>query len=85
MALGSKPRSEMEEAPGVNPVLLFESGTPLALATGRFLSSASALRSPDLLIKSRLIFNTGLGPTSSAVGMFEPVTMTRSASAVAPA
>src|SRR5207248_5814098 len=27
---------------------------------------------------------TGFGPTSSAVGMLEPVTMTRSASAVAP-
>ena len=28
------------------------------------------------------MFKTGLGPTSSAVGMFEPVTMTRSASCV---
>src|SRR5207249_10447685 len=28
--------------------------------------------------------STGFGPTSSAVGMFEPVTMTRSAVALAP-
>src|SRR6266481_668942 len=36
---------------------------------------------PDLLIKSRLRLNTGFAPTSSAVGMFEPVTITRSTSA----
>ena len=39
---------------------------------------------PDLLIRSRLIANTGFGPTSSAVGMREPVTITRSTSAVSP-
>ena len=81
VALGSNPRSEIDAAPGVNPVALFEIGTPFALATGRLRNSSSAFRSPDLLIKSRLMFKTGFGPTSSAVGMFEPVTMTRSASA----
>ena len=36
---------------------------------------------PDLLIRSRLILNIGFGPTSSAVGINEPVTITRSTSA----
>ncbi len=74
----------MEAAPEVNPVALFDTGTPLAFATGRLRMSSSALRSPRLLIKSRLMFKTGFGPTSSAVGMLEPVTMTRSASAWTP-
>src|SRR5947199_7258551 len=48
---------------------------------GKLRRSCSVLRSPVLLIRSRLIFKTGFGPTSSAVGMFEPVTMMRSVTA----
>ena len=81
MASGSKPRSEIEEAAGVKPVPLFEMGTPFAFAIGRFLSNSSVLRSPDLSISSREIVRTGLGPTSSAVGIYEPTTMMRSDSA----
>ena len=82
VSLGSKPRREMDDAPGVLPGPLFEVGTPLGPATVVFLINSSAVRSPDFSIKSRLIVNTGFGPTSSAVGMFEPVTMTRSTSAI---
>src|SRR5215471_19727550 len=46
---------------------------------GRFRRNSSVLRSPDLVIASRLKFRTGFGPTSSAVGIFEPVTIMRSA------
>src|SRR6266849_6968301 len=52
---------------------------------GRLRRSCSVLRSPVLLIRSRLILKTGFGPTSSAVGMFEPVTMMRSVTASPPA
>jgi len=81
VSLGSKPRGEMDDAPGVLPAPLFEVGTPLGPATVVFLINSSAVRSPDFSIKSRLIVKTGFGPTSSAVGMFDPVTMTRSTSA----
>src|SRR5437868_6605648 len=84
VASGPRPRSEIADAPGVKPVPLLEIGRPPPLATGRFLISSSAVRSPDLLIRSRLMFKTGFGPTSSAVGMFEPVTIMRSVSAVPP-
>jgi hypothetical protein len=72
----------MDEAPGVKPAALFEAGTPFAPATVRFLIKSSAVRSPDFSIASRSIVKTGLGPTSSAVGMLDPVTMMRSASIV---
>src|SRR4051812_26893496 len=81
VADGVNPRRDTDAAPGVNPVALFEIGTPLALATGRSRRSSAACRSPDFSIRSRFNANTGLGPTSSAVGMLEPVTITRSASA----
>src|SRR4051812_28262541 len=74
----------MADAPGVKPVPLLEIGTPPPLATGRFLISSSAVRSDDLLIRSRLMLRTGFGPTSCAVGILEPVTMIRSAWAVVP-
>src|SRR6266478_1661453 len=85
VALASKPRSAIVAAPTVvlEPFSLFEIGIMFALAMGRLWRNCSVVRSPDLLIESRLYVSTGFGPTSSAVGMFEPVTMTRSASAVA--
>src|SRR4051812_35768690 len=73
----------MDEAPAVGAVPLFELGTPLGPATVVFRINSSAVRSPDFSITSRLIVRTGFGPTSSAVGIIDPVTMTRSASAVA--
>src|SRR5437773_5609905 len=73
----------MDEAPRVVPTPLFELGTPLGPATVVFLINSSAVRSPDFSIKSRLIVITGFGSTSFAVGIFEPVTMTRAASVVA--
>ena len=48
---------------------------------GKRRSSSAVVRSPDSSICSRLISCTGFGPTSSAVGMCEPVTITRSVSA----
>ncbi len=81
--LASKPRREMDEAPGVRPTPLFELGTPLGPATVVFLINSSAVRSPDFSIKSRVMVRTGFGPTSSAVGIIEPVTITRSTSASA--
>ena len=44
--------------------------------------NSSVVRSLDFSMRSRLIDKTGLGPTSDAVGMFDPVTITRSVSAV---
>ena len=80
VARASKPRSAIVAAPTAVfvPFSLFETGTPLAFAIGRLRRNSSVLRSPDFVIDSRLKFRTGLGPTSSAVGMFEPVTMMRS-------
>src|SRR5256886_8552149 len=85
VALASKPRSATVAAPTavLEPFSLFEIGTTFAFTTGRLRRNCSVVCSPDLLMLSRLKSKTGFGPTSSAVGMFEPVTMTRSASAVA--
>src|SRR5216684_5195890 len=85
-APGSKQRSEIEAVPAGPPWLveLFITGTLLAPITGWLLRICSTVLSPDLAIKSRLRLNTGFGPTSSAVGMFEPVTITRSTSAWPP-
>src|SRR5205085_6673721 len=52
-----------------------------ALTVGRLMRNCAVVRSPDLAMLSRLYVSTGFGPTSSAVGIFEPVTMTRSACA----
>src|ERR1700756_75896 len=41
------------------------------------------VRTPNRVMSSRRYVSTGFGPTSSAVGMFEPVTITRSAVASA--
>src|SRR2546428_14066898 len=84
VAPGSKPRSPIAAVPlGPDwPVPLLLTGTLDPLNIGCLWSSCSVVvPAPDLLIRSRLRLNTGFGPTSSAVGMFEPVTMTRSASA----
>src|SRR3981081_4777646 len=79
-ARASKPRNAIVAAPTAvfDPFSLLETGTPFAFATGRLRRSSSVLRSPDLLIRSRVTFKTGLGPTSAAVGMADPVTNTRS-------
>src|SRR3981081_4515273 len=79
-ARASKPRNAIVAAPTAvfDPFSLLETGTPFAFATGRLRRSSSVLRSPDLLIRSRVTFRTGLGPTSAAVGMADPVTNTRS-------
>src|SRR5947207_3953403 len=84
VALASKPRSATVAAPTavLEPFSLFEIGTTFAFTTGRLRRNCSVVCSPDLLMLSRVKSKTGFGPTSSAVGMFEPVTMTRSASAV---
>src|SRR5213075_2318922 len=85
VALASKPWSATVAEPTavLEPFSLFEIGTTFAFTTGRLRRNCSVVYSPDLLMLSRLKSKTGFGPTSSAVGMFEPVTMTRSASAVA--
>ncbi len=84
VAPGSKPRNEIDEAPSARGLdaLLFAIATPLAFAIGRFLINSSPVRSPEASITVRVITCTGFGPTSAAVGIREPVTITRSASAV---
>src|SRR5437868_13746566 len=84
VAPGSKPRSPSAAVPdGPDwdvPLLL--TGTLAPFITGCLWSSCSVVvPAPDLLIRSRLRLNTGFGPTSSAVGILEPVTITRSTSA----
>src|SRR2546421_8574901 len=84
VAPGSKPRSASAAAPDgpdwLVPLLL--TGMLAPFITGCLWSSCSVVvPAPDLLIRSRLRLNTGFGPTSSAVGMSEPVTITRSTSA----
>src|SRR5207302_3050394 len=84
VAPGSKPRSASAAVPDgpdwLVPLLL--TGMLAPFLTGCLWRSCSAVvPAPDLLIRSRLRLNTGFGPTSSAVGIFEPVTITRSTSA----
>src|SRR4029077_6536880 len=83
VALASKPRRAIVAAPTavLEPFSLFETGIMFALAMGRLWRNRSVVNSPDLVMFSRLYVSTGFGPTSSAVGIFEPVTMTRWASA----
>src|SRR5437016_9630960 len=86
VAPGSKPRSASAAVPdGPDwevPLLL--TGILDPFITGSLWSSCSVVvPAPDLLIRSRLRLNTGFGPTSSAVGIFDPVTITRSTSAAA--
>src|SRR3954468_1675850 len=83
VALASKPRNAMVAAPTAvfEPFSLLETGTPFAFDTVRLRRSSSVLRSPDLLIRSRVTFRTGFGPTSAAVGtagMADPVMNMRS-------
>ena len=81
MLLASKPRSAIDDAPGVGPAPLLEEGTPFGPATVKFRTNSAVVRSPALSIRSRVRMSTGFGPTSWAVGILEPVTTTRSASA----
>src|SRR5437773_1702657 len=84
VAPGSKPRSAIAADPAGPdwPVPLLLTGTLDPFIIGSLWSSCSVVvPAPALLIRSRLRLNTGFGPTSSAVGMFEPVTITRSTSA----
>src|SRR5439155_26834766 len=83
VALSSKPRRAIVAAPTavLEPFSLFEIAIMFALAMRRLWRNCSVVNSPDLVMFSRLYVSTGLGPTSSAVGIFEPVTMTRWASA----
>src|SRR5207244_10600587 len=85
VAPGSKPRSESAAVPdGPHwPVPLLLTGILDPPITGCLWSSCSVVvPAPDLLMRSRLRLNTGFGPTSSAVGIIEPVTITRSTSAL---
>src|SRR5438105_7970939 len=84
VAPGSKPRSASAAVPDgpdwLVPLLL--TGMLAPFITGCLWSTCSVVvPAPDLLIRSRLRLNTGFGPTSSAVGVSEPVTITRSTSA----
>src|SRR2546428_13092500 len=84
VAPGSKPRNAIAAVPTgpdwLVPLLL--TGILAPFITGCLWSSCSAVvPAPDLLIRSRLRANTGVGPTSSAVGINDPVTITRSTSA----
>src|SRR5439155_1929503 len=84
VAPGSKPRSASAADPdGPDwPVPLLLTGILAPFITGCLWSSCSVVvPAPDLLIRSRLRLNTGFGPTSSAVGISDPVTITRSTSA----
>src|SRR5436190_6566743 len=83
VARASKPRRAIVAAPTAvfEPFSLLETGTPFAFDTVRLRRSSSVLRSPDLLIRSRVTFRTGFGPTSAAVGtagIADPVMKTRS-------
>src|SRR5438477_516164 len=84
VAPGSKPCSAIAAVPvGPDwPVPLLLTGILEPFIIGCLWSSCSVVvPEPDLLIRSRFRLNTGFGPTSSAVGMSEPVTITRSTSA----
>src|SRR5262249_30633372 len=87
VALGSKPRSETAAAPTavLEPFSLFETGITLEVTIGRLSRNCSVFCLPDFCMSSWVKVATGFGPTPSAVGMFEPVTMTRSAVAEAAA
>src|SRR6476619_944673 len=83
VARASNPRRAIVAAPTAvfEPFSLLETGTPFAFDTVRLRRSSSVVRSPDLLIRSRVTLRTGFGPTSAAVGMAgmaDPVMSTRS-------
>src|SRR5713226_4346990 len=84
VAPGSKPRNASAAVPDgpdwLVPLLL--TGILAPFITGCLWSNCSVVvPAPDLLIRSRFRLNTGFGPTSSAVGINDPVTITRSTSA----
>src|SRR5438874_5056331 len=84
VAPGSKPCSAIAALPvGPDwPVPLLLTGILDPFMIGCLWSSCSVVvPAPDLLIRSRLRANIGFGPTSSAVGINDPVTITRSTSA----
>src|SRR6516225_9807413 len=84
VAPGSRPRSASAAVPDgpAWPVPLLLTGILAPFITGCLCSNCSVVvPAPDLLIRSRLILNTGFAPTSSAVGINDPVTTTRSTSA----
>ena len=83
VAPASNPRSETEAicAPSMLKADVPEMGAPLAFAIGRSRSNCSEVRPADCSMVLRSSISTGFGPTSAAVavvGIFEPVTMTRS-------
>ena len=49
MLLASKPRSAIDEAPGVKPAPLLEVGTPFGPATVKFRTNSAVVRSPRFL------------------------------------
>ena len=80
VSFGSKPLKFGVTLPSP-PLAMFWLMFP-PISCGRLVRKSVALRTPNFSMSAERYVSTGLGPTSSAVGMFEPVTMTRSTSAI---
>src|SRR5436190_2740731 len=74
VSLERRPRRLISVRP--SPPLLMLSLIDAARTAGNFSTRSVALRTPSRAISSRRYVSTGCGPTSSAVGIFEPVTIT---------
>src|SRR5438552_6396318 len=79
VSLGNRPRRLACTVPSPPlPILRF---TVPPASCGRKVCKSWALRMPSFSMSVGRYVSTGFGPVSSAVGIFEPVTMTRSTSA----
>ena len=83
VSLGNKPRRFNCTVPSP-PFPMFVLRVPPA-SCGIMVCRSVELRTPSFAMSSTRYVSTGFGPVSSAVGMFEPVTITRSAVASAAA
>ena len=63
----------------IRTILVIGNGDAVRIRDRKIAQNSSVVRSPVLLIRSRVTLMTGFGPTSFAVGIAEPVTKTRSA------
>jgi hypothetical protein len=80
VSLGNKPRKFGTTLPSPPLAIFWLMVEPISC--GSLVSRSVALRTPNFSMSLARYVSTGFGPTSSAVGMFEPVTITRSTSAL---
>jgi len=83
VSLGRKPRRLTCTVPSPMPTAILEVFwlRVAPISCGNLLRKSVALRTPNFSMSTGRYVSTGFGPVSSAVGICEPVTITRSTSA----